>query len=206
LSQPIDRSKNGTRSSPTPPALPRYGSPAASCRCDGDRRRQLSCSGEPTGSGRQAEEEMTPPATADPDPANYVAAVLILYVELPEMPLRASIQDRWHADVCTIVESPFASSNPLSCWHRCAGWSDLRMVHHCRRFDPWPTSCLSMNSWRILHLIITWNTCGSSYANWLSARMARPKSRKGRLQMIANTGRLSSHPDGRETKLWGDRS
>jgi hypothetical protein len=40
---------------------------------------------------------MTPPATADPDPANYVAAVLILYVELPETPLRASIQDRWHA-------------------------------------------------------------------------------------------------------------
>jgi hypothetical protein len=40
---------------------------------------------------------MTPPATADPDPDNCVATVLILYVELPETPLRASIQDRWQA-------------------------------------------------------------------------------------------------------------
>jgi hypothetical protein len=37
---------------------------------------------------------MTPPV---PDPANYVAAVLILYVELPETPLRASAQDQWQA-------------------------------------------------------------------------------------------------------------
>ena len=31
------------------------------------------------------------------DPASYVAAVLILYVELPETPLRASAQDQWQA-------------------------------------------------------------------------------------------------------------
>ena len=37
---------------------------------------------------------MTPP---NPDPANYVAAVLILYVELPETPMRASVQDQWQA-------------------------------------------------------------------------------------------------------------
>jgi len=39
---------------------------------------------------------MNPPVPS-PDPATYVAAVLILYVELPETPLRASVQDQWHA-------------------------------------------------------------------------------------------------------------
>jgi hypothetical protein len=39
---------------------------------------------------------MNPPAPS-PDPATYVAAVLILYVQLPETPLRASVQDQWHA-------------------------------------------------------------------------------------------------------------
>jgi len=31
------------------------------------------------------------------DPASYVAAVLLLYVELPDTPLRASVQDQWQA-------------------------------------------------------------------------------------------------------------
>ena len=31
------------------------------------------------------------------DPASYVATVLILYVDLPETPLRASVQDQWQA-------------------------------------------------------------------------------------------------------------
>jgi hypothetical protein len=31
------------------------------------------------------------------DPASYVAAVLILYVDLPETPLHASVQDQWQA-------------------------------------------------------------------------------------------------------------
>jgi hypothetical protein len=39
---------------------------------------------------------MTPPAP-DSDQASYVAAVLILYVELPETPMRASVQDQWQA-------------------------------------------------------------------------------------------------------------
>ena len=38
---------------------------------------------------------MTPPAPHSP--ASYVAAVLILYVELPETPMRASVQDQWQA-------------------------------------------------------------------------------------------------------------
>jgi len=33
----------------------------------------------------------------DSSPATYVADVLILYVDLPETPLRASIQDQWQA-------------------------------------------------------------------------------------------------------------
>ena len=33
----------------------------------------------------------------DSDPASYVDSVLILYVDLPETPLRASVQDRWQA-------------------------------------------------------------------------------------------------------------
>ena len=40
---------------------------------------------------------MTPPATTGSDPASYLAAVLILYVELPETPMRASVQDQWQA-------------------------------------------------------------------------------------------------------------
>ena len=39
---------------------------------------------------------MTPPAH-DSDPASYVAKTLILYVELPETPMRASVQDQWQA-------------------------------------------------------------------------------------------------------------
>jgi len=39
---------------------------------------------------------MTPPVP-DSDPASYVAGVLILYVELPETPMRASVQDQWQA-------------------------------------------------------------------------------------------------------------
>jgi hypothetical protein len=37
------------------------------------------------------------PTVPDSDPADYVADVLILYVELPETPLRASVQDQWQA-------------------------------------------------------------------------------------------------------------
>lgn len=40
---------------------------------------------------------MNPPAATNSDPANYVAAVLILYVELPETPMRATVQDQWQA-------------------------------------------------------------------------------------------------------------
>jgi hypothetical protein len=39
---------------------------------------------------------MNPPVPGS-DPATYVAAVLILYAELPETPLRASVQDQWQA-------------------------------------------------------------------------------------------------------------
>jgi hypothetical protein len=35
--------------------------------------------------------------TDSPDPASYIAAVITLYVELPDTPLRASISDQWLA-------------------------------------------------------------------------------------------------------------
>jgi len=37
------------------------------------------------------------PAAPDSDPACYVAAVLILYLELPDTPMRTSVQDQWQA-------------------------------------------------------------------------------------------------------------
>jgi len=39
---------------------------------------------------------MNPPVPGS-DPATYVASVLILYVDLPDTPLRASVQDQWQA-------------------------------------------------------------------------------------------------------------
>jgi len=54
------------------------------------------------------------PAAPDSDPASYVAAVLILYVELPDTPMRSSVQDQWQARrLCNrnvplrVVESAF---------------------------------------------------------------------------------------------------
>jgi hypothetical protein len=37
------------------------------------------------------------PSALESDPASYVAAVLIVYVDLPDTPLRASAQDQWQA-------------------------------------------------------------------------------------------------------------
>jgi hypothetical protein len=37
------------------------------------------------------------PLALESDPASYVAAVLIVYVDLPDTPLRASVQDQWQA-------------------------------------------------------------------------------------------------------------
>ena len=39
---------------------------------------------------------MSAPAP-DADPATYTAAVLLLYVDLPDTPLRPSVQDQWQA-------------------------------------------------------------------------------------------------------------
>jgi len=36
-------------------------------------------------------------AAVESDAVNYVDTVLILYIDLPETPLRASVQDRWQA-------------------------------------------------------------------------------------------------------------
>src|ERR1700752_2884082 len=67
-------------------------SAAASCRCHGHRGRQLSGSRKRAGNRSAAEKEITPPA----GPA-YVAAVLMLYVDLPDTPLRPGPADQWLA-------------------------------------------------------------------------------------------------------------
>ena len=48
------------------------------------------------------------PASPDSDPASYVAAVLILYVELPDTPMRASVQDQWQARLLISLQRLFA--------------------------------------------------------------------------------------------------
>ena len=62
---------------------------------------------------------MTTPAV-DSDAASYVAAVLILYINLPETPLRASAPDQWLARrlhdrgvPCGRICSPAGLSTPL---------------------------------------------------------------------------------------------
>src|SRR5690242_18414286 len=81
----------------------------ASCRRHSHRGRQLSRSRKRAGNRCPAQKEMTPIA----GPA-YVAAVLTLYVDLPDTPLRANAQDQWlarklqeHAVPLPLIESAF---------------------------------------------------------------------------------------------------
>ena len=65
------------------------------------------------------------------DPAAYIAAVLTLYVDLPDTPLRASVSDQWLA-------------------RRYAAWFAPQRPHGSPPSDPWPTSGPSLtNSRRI---------------------------------------------------------
>src|SRR5262249_38545738 len=78
-------------------------------RCHRHRGRQLPGSGKRTGNGGPPEEEVTPAA----EPA-YVAAVLMLYIDLPDTPLRPSPQDQalarsvhQHAVLLPVIEAAF---------------------------------------------------------------------------------------------------
>jgi hypothetical protein len=103
------------------------------------------------------------PSVPSPDPATYVAAVLILYVELPETPLRASAQDQWHARrlydrgvPLRVVESAFLLASLRA-------WAAPQTVRHFRRFARWPVSNPSLTSCCLIHYpTITWTTCGSN--------------------------------------------
>ena len=102
----------------------------------------------------------------DSDPAIYVAAaVLTLYVDLPDTPLRANVQDQRQARrlydrgvPLRVVEAAFL----LASLRRLARPSD---VPPCHRFDRWPTSSLSStNCWSIPRPTVISNTCASSSA------------------------------------------
>src|SRR5690348_13355011 len=69
-------------------------------RRHGYRRRKLSRARKRTGNRGAPEEEMTPAASilaSNTNPALYVNAVLTLYVDLPDTPLRASVPDQRQA-------------------------------------------------------------------------------------------------------------
>src|SRR5580698_2856865 len=76
------------------------GSFAPSRRRHRHRRRELPGARERAGTRRASEKEMTPAASIlEPNshPALYVAAVLTLYVDLPDTPWRASVPDQRQA-------------------------------------------------------------------------------------------------------------
>jgi len=97
------------------------------------------------------------------DSATYLAAVIMLYVELPETPLSASLQDTARPAVCMTAASRCKSSNRLCCWVRCAGWSDLRICRRYRRSAHSLTSSLSSMSFSSIRCRRTiWNICASN--------------------------------------------
>ena len=72
------------------------------------------------------------------DPDTYIAAVLKLYLELPETPSRAGPYDRRTALDLYERHIPFLTVEAamlLASLRRLG-----RIIHHCRRYAPWPTS------------------------------------------------------------------
>jgi hypothetical protein len=133
---------------------------------------------------------MTPAASIlDPNsnPALYVTAVLTLYVDLPDTPLRASVPDQRQARLwfdrgvpLPVVETALL----LACLRRTARPPTCR---HCRKSVPWPTSNPSLrNSWNIQLPAVISSTYASNYAV-SSITPARPKFKKLRFRMIANS-------------------
>ena len=107
---------------------------------------------------------MNPPVP-DSDPATYVAAVLILYVELPETPLRASVQDQWQARrlhdrgvPLRVVESALLLAS-VRRMVRPADGPPLSPIRSLAYFQPTSSPSLT-NCCLIPHPTTTWNTCG----------------------------------------------
>jgi hypothetical protein len=135
---------------------------------------------------------MTPAASIlgpNANPARYLTAVLTLYVDLPDTPLRASFRTSARLAYGVIAAFPFPWLRPLSCWPASAEWPGPLTCRRCHGSVPWPTSNPSLtNSWNTQLPAVILNTYASSYAVY-SITPARPKSKNQRFLMIANTWR-----------------
>jgi len=125
---------------------------------------------------------MTPSASIlepNSNPALYVNAVVILYVDLPDTPLRASVPDQRQARMwfdrgvpLPVVESALLLAS-LRRLVRPADGPPLSPIRSLAYFQPSLTSCSP-----IARPTTTWNTCGSDYATWPQTRAPRWKLRK----------------------------
>ena len=133
---------------------------------------------------------MTPASSLlDPasNPALYISTLLTLYVDLPDTPLRASIQDQRLAQRLFETGIPFRWSRPLSCWVPSAAYVGPLKSDRYPASIRWPTSNPLLKSSRNTRSTMAISiTCAlSSAASW--TRPVRPKSKNLRFQMTANT-------------------
>src|SRR5713101_5921646 len=156
-------------------------SAASSCRRHRYRRRQLSGSRKRAGNRCEAEKEMTPAA----GPV-YVATVLMLYLDLPDTPLRPSPQDQSLASKLHEQAIRYPSSRPLFCSGPCVASSGPPIVRRSRPFVHWPTFNRSLPSFSSRHYrMATSITFDSSFTP--PSRPRRLTFRKIRFRMIANS-------------------
>lgn len=120
-----------------------------------------------------------------PDPAAYIAAVVTLYVELPDTPWRTSVSDQWlarrfHDDgvPLPVVETALL----LGSLRRLIRPADAPRLSPIRSLAYSGQS--STNSALILHQNATSTTSASSSAK--PPRLSRPTSKNLRLLMTAN--------------------
>jgi len=140
---------------------------------------------------------MTPASSLlDPasNPALYTSAALTLYVDLPDTPLRASIQDQRLLSAFSKRASLFRWSRPPSCWAPSAAYVGPQTCGRYPGSVRWPTSNPSSKSSRNTRVRTdTSTTCAlSSAASW--TKPARRKSKNLRFQMTANRSRCFAVP------------
>ena len=74
------------------------------------------------------------------NPALYATAVLTLYVDLPDTPLRASVSDQRQARLWFDRGVPVDVVETLSCWPASVVLSGPLTYRRCRESVRWPTS------------------------------------------------------------------